>query len=122
MTLVSTVRRWLSDYWFTVAPAERLAAVRIAVGVFGAVYVAARAGYFLSYADFDPYERFKSDGLAKTLGAVGDSLGSSLEIYRTRYSDILQAKRQPRKSKYAKEFVLALGEEVKDEELEAYYE
>jgi hypothetical protein len=78
-------------------------------------------GDYSSYATFDPYERFKSDGLAKTLSAVSDSFDNALDIYSTHYADILQAKLQPRKSKYRKEFALALGEEVRDKELEKYF-
>jgi hypothetical protein len=78
-------------------------------------------GDYSSYGDFKPYEKFKSDGLAKTLAAVRDSFGHALEVYRDRYDEILQARRQPKKSKYAKEYIRALGDEVKDEELKEYY-
>jgi len=78
-------------------------------------------GEFSSYADFDPYERLKRDGLAKTLIEIRDSFDHALEIYRNRYAEILQARIQPKKSKYVKEFVQALGKEVQDEELKEYY-
>jgi hypothetical protein len=78
-------------------------------------------GEYSSYASFDPYERFKSDGLGKTLRAVSESFANSLKVYDTRYPEILQARLQPKNSKYAKEFVLNLGEEVKDEELGKHF-
>ncbi|PIE89448.1 MAG: hypothetical protein CR997_10785 [Acidobacteria bacterium] len=75
-------------------------------------------GDYSSYVSFDPYEMFKSEGLAKTLKAINSSFDKSLEKYKLHYSEILRSKIEPKKSKYAKEFLLALGEEVKDQELE----
>lgn len=78
-------------------------------------------GEYSSYANFDPYNKFKIDGLDKTLEALSTSLKPSLEVYKNHYSEILQSKLQPKKAKYAKEFILALGEEVSEEELKEYY-
>lgn len=44
----------IDAYWRAPAPAERLAAVRILVGLFAAVYLAARIPDWLSYATFEP--------------------------------------------------------------------
>lgn len=41
-------------YWFPEVPARRLAALRILVGGFAAIYILARAPHLLSYARFDP--------------------------------------------------------------------
>ena len=78
-------------------------------------------GDYSSYASFDPYKLFKSDGLEKTLEAINQSFDKSLEKYNSHYPDILKSILQPTKSRYTKEFSLALGEEVKDDELKKYY-
>ena len=77
-------------------------------------------GDYSSYASFDPYKLFKSDGLEKTLEAIKQSFDKSLEKYKSHYPDILKAILQPTKPRYTKEFSLALGEEVKDTELKRY--
>ena len=78
-------------------------------------------GEYSSFVDFDPYERFKTDGLDGALSLVRDSFDRALEIYRACYEDLLQAKLQPKKEKYVKEYLMALGKEVQDEELEEYF-
>lgn len=54
----SAIDRW----WREVAPAERLAAVRVLVGVFAFAYVAIRLPHLLGYAHFDP-DQFKPVGV-----------------------------------------------------------
>jgi hypothetical protein len=78
-------------------------------------------GDYSCYTSFDPYKLFKSDGLEKTLEAINQSFEKSLKKYKLHYPDILKSILQPTKSRYTKEFYLALGEEVKDHELEKYY-
>jgi hypothetical protein len=77
-------------------------------------------GEFSSYANFDPFKKYRADGLVDTLSSVRDAFDHALEVYRTRYEDILQARLHPKKSKYVKEYVTALGQEVQDSELEKY--
>ena len=78
-------------------------------------------GDYTSYAGFDPSKKILSDGLEATLRAISDTIDRALAVYENHYSEILQTKRQPKKTTYAKEFVLALGEEVQNSELEKYY-
>ncbi len=78
-------------------------------------------GKYSSYVSFDPCKMFKSEGLANTLKAINLSFEKSLEKYKLYYSEILKSEIESKKSKYTKEFLLALGEEVKDQELEIYY-
>lgn len=77
-------------------------------------------GDFSSYVKFDPYDQFKRDGLDKTLIEIQESFDHALGVYRSRYPEILHARLHPKKSKYIKEYLLALGEEVTDEELKEY--
>jgi hypothetical protein len=78
-------------------------------------------GEYASYVGLDPCKKVQSEGLETTLRAVGDSFGHSLTVYETHYPEILKARREPKKGRYVKEFVLALGEEVRDTDLEKYY-
>jgi hypothetical protein len=55
-------------YFRTEAPAERLAALRILIGLFALVYVIARSGHFASYADL-PEAQFRPVGIASWLDA-----------------------------------------------------
>lgn len=54
--------RIIDGYWMAPAPAERLAFVRIAVGLYALIYVAGRVLHWLSYAHFDPHQ-FQPVGL-----------------------------------------------------------
>jgi hypothetical protein len=78
-------------------------------------------GEYSSYANFDPYKLFRSDGLVKTLEAIAQTFDQALKKYDRYYDDILKSKLQPKKTKYAKEYIMALGEEVKEQELQKYY-
>jgi vitamin K-dependent gamma-carboxylase-like protein len=53
-TVLGRVAAGLDRAWRPEVPAERLAAIRIAVGVFGLLYLVVRLPYWLSYARFDP--------------------------------------------------------------------
>ena len=48
--------RIIDGYWMAPAPAERLAFVRIAVGLYALVYLAGRIPHWLSYAHFNPHQ------------------------------------------------------------------
>jgi hypothetical protein len=46
----------IDGYWMAPAPAERLAFVRIAVGLYALIYLAGRVPHWLSYAHFNPHQ------------------------------------------------------------------
>jgi hypothetical protein len=77
-------------------------------------------GHYGSYVHFNPDAKLSKEGLSKTLESVRDTFESSITVYRIRYNEILQAKLHPKKAKYVKEYSLALGQEVKEEELKPF--
>jgi hypothetical protein len=76
------VARALDRWWRAPAPAERLAAVRIVVGVFATVYLVSRLPYWMSYARFDSH-LFDPVGVVKVLGAPLPALAVQLATLAT---------------------------------------
>jgi hypothetical protein len=73
---VARVQAW----WFRPAPAERLAALRILVGGFGVVYIAAQLPLFLGYARH-PARDFRPIGVSNVLdGPVPPLLHAALVV------------------------------------------
>lgn len=65
---------WLTRWWLAPAPAQRLAGVRILVGLYATVYLFTRFGEFLSVARHAP-QQFAPAGVAKLLaGPVAPAL------------------------------------------------
>jgi hypothetical protein len=58
--------RALDTYWRMPQPAERLAALRLVIGLFALIYVVARAPHLASYAHF-PLEQFRPVGVVALL-------------------------------------------------------
>ncbi len=75
-----TLSSRLSSWWFAAAPAERLAAIRIAVGAFALHYLGTRVGMFASVVRTDP-QLFDPVGVVSGLAApVSPSLADALVI------------------------------------------
>ena len=74
--------RALDRWWRAPAPAERLAAVRIVVGVFATAYLASRLPYWMSYARFDAH-LFAPVGVVKILAAPLPALAVQLVTLAT---------------------------------------
>jgi hypothetical protein len=59
---------WLARWWFAPAPAERLAALRIAIGAFAVIWTAGRLGEVLGLAGLSAAQ-FAPVGVVRVLGA-----------------------------------------------------
>lgn len=61
-SLPGRVLAGIDGWWMAPAPAERLAFVRIVVGLYALIYLAARVPHWLSYAHF-PHQQYQPVGL-----------------------------------------------------------
>jgi hypothetical protein len=59
----------IADWWFAPAPAERLAALRVVIGLYALVYLWRRFGEFLNVANL-PVSQFQGVGLTKWSGPL----------------------------------------------------
>lgn len=78
-------------------------------------------GEYAAFCDFSPDHILKTEGVESVLNHVRDSFGAALETYKEVYDQVLNKCLRPPKGKYRKEYVLMLGHEVKDDELERFY-
>lgn len=53
--MIGALSARIDGYWRSPMPAERLAALRVVVGSFAAIYLVARAPHLIGYGSFDPH-------------------------------------------------------------------